>query len=1034
MSTEVEVAADQPERIFALRTPLLSVTKMWKATGPGDADDLSPVGDSLDAFRDSLRQEEPFRKAMALNNLRLADKMEAWLAGKPLKNEKTLPLTLYRYYARASSRPVPFGMFASCSVGTLGQGALELTIDEPDRVIVKTELDAALVLQLADRLLYGTTALDERDRLSVNGTLYGAGDEYRYLERVGNGPELRHQSTAKNSVAPIIDALRAGPLTRRELRRRLHETNSHVPEPDIALMIEAAVQAQLIRSVCEPTTIGEAPLMLPDASESVFFRRTAAAVRLLEKVHATRSLASIRHHLDWLSRHLDFLPVNSSERGRPLRTTCLRPATQMNLPAQVVEKAFTGTEILMRMLDVKEPSNLTSFRRRFVDRYGEREIRLVDALDADTGLSFGFPDQPSGLTPRAEQYLLRELCSLQQPPEVLELDATVLDREGLEPGQLRLPDAFAMSIGLSKRRSGTLEILLNGLVGPNAESTLARFTPYDPRLCAGIRAVCAAEASLRPDVTFADVLHLPGPLHQANILIRPHLRRAVIPYTISPAPTESSEMEVVYIGDLLLSCHQGVFSLRSSRSGRIILPRVSSAHNYRYSPSDVYRFLGTLQEQGVAARIGWTWGRLSSLPNTPKVVTDGIVLCPRRWRVTADEVSHFDLATVTARGTDAVRQWRSSRGIPRRVAWVSEQGRLSIDLENPLGAATLQQLSAASSAGILEEAVTADTAAVLDRAGDGYVSEAVVPLCRPSSVSPATSEGRVVLGASGPSRWAALPGSDWLYLKIFGGPVALEGFLLRRLASLLDLAISGQQIQRWFFVRYIDGEAFNLRVRINGLPEALFDFYRRDVSDLLSGLHTIDRISKVELSTYDREVARYGGDAGLDVCESIFYNDSRWVCAVLQPQSDDRGRRLVAIEGVARLLRAFRLSSDEMIGILREARAFTEDLVGIDPRSLRRTVGHLYRQQRGDVDGAYERGLNADDTLFLGLEMECQRLTELAHSHRLAVPLFQVVASLVHMHLIRVTVSPNRRVEYEAYGLLEKACRRSIEMSKRSPQ
>src|SRR5262249_17396529 len=150
----------------------------------------------------------------------------------------------------------------------------------------------------------------------------------------------------------------------------------------------------------------------------------------------------------------------------------------------------------------------------------------------------------------------------------------------------------------------------------------------------------AAEAALRPDVVFAEVVHLAdGRL--ANISARPVLREREIVYLgRSGAPADHQ----LPLTDLLVSVRDGRVVLRSRSLGREVVPRLTNAHNYVNGALGTYRFLASLQHQDVRS-LAFTLGPLPQLPYVPRIRLGRIVLREASWNLRKAELDPVTGAT-----------------------------------------------------------------------------------------------------------------------------------------------------------------------------------------------------------------------------------------------------------------------------------------------------------------------------------------------------------------------------------------------------
>ena len=125
------------------------------------------------------------------------------------------------------------------------------------------------------------------------------------------------------------------------------------------------------------------------------------------------------------------------------------------------------------------------------------------------------------------------------------------------------------------------------------------------------------------------------------------------------------------------------------------------------------------------------------------------------------------------------------------------------------------------------------------------------------------------------------PGSEWLYLKLFTGHATVDQ-VLADLAPALSQALASGRADSWHFVRYGDPD-WHLRLRVHGPPEALLGDVLPRLHDLTAPMLAAGLVWRTQLDTYEREVERYGGPAGVVHCERIFHADSEAVTEIMRP-------------------------------------------------------------------------------------------------------------------------------------------------------
>ncbi len=91
---------------------------------------------------------------------------------------------------------------------------------------------------------------------------------------------------------------------------------------------------------------------------------------------------------DSVAKQLDELPAKV-DRTRILQVDMSKPIQSANLGQAVLDEIYGALGILSRVTVPVEPPDLVHFRKAFSDRYEKRWIPLIEALDMETGLTYG---------------------------------------------------------------------------------------------------------------------------------------------------------------------------------------------------------------------------------------------------------------------------------------------------------------------------------------------------------------------------------------------------------------------------------------------------------------------------------------------------------------------------------------------------------------------------------------------------------------------------------------------------------------------
>jgi thiopeptide-type bacteriocin biosynthesis protein len=584
-----------------------------------------------------------------------------------------------------------------------------------------------------------------------------------------------------------------------------------------------------------------------------------------------------------------------------------------------------------------------------------------------------------------------------------------------------IPDAFGALVVIARGDDGTDRVLLQGASGPPGAKLLARFCHVDERIKKLVSDHLRDEQALRPDAVFAEVVHLPEG-RTGNVLSRPVLRAHEIAYLgRSGAPEDS----LLTLDDLLVSVAGDRVILRSKRLDREVLPRLTSAHNYTLSSLGIYRFLCELQAQDVADGIVWSWGTFDQAPFLPRVEYRRATLVRARWVLDREEISQVISSKPISARMENMQNLRRARNMPRWIALQDEDNELVIDLDNAFALETLLQLVKDRPYVRLVELWPEPSELVVTGPTGRHACEVVVPFVRDA----VPERARRTTRRAEPMTF--VPGSEWLYGKIFTGSATADLLLREVIAPLVERFTEAGTVSRWFFLRYSDPH-WHLRLRMNGEPASLMNEVLPALSRTVEQEIEKGRAWKFQLDTYEREVDRYGGPDAIEVAETLFHNDSDATIAVLRAAPGDAGmdaRWRLALVGVDRLFEDFGLDLDAKQALARRQRDGYALEFGAGTQ-LKKGIGARFRDEKDALAELLEGNVGGNHVLSEGLQIierrsrsngpSIQRFGELEAEGTLSVPLDEIAATIAHIWVNRVLRSAHRAQEYVIYDLLDR--------------
>lgn len=1061
MTERAKTSGFTPAGFFVLRTPLLPFEEMadWsegleavRALG-----DRESVEEALGKDRARLREEllaamtrPELRDAIFVASPSLEEAVEFWQKEPDSKRGRKLEAALVSYFSRAAARATPFGLFAGCTTGTIGARTC-LQLQARQQYQRHSRLDMDYLWALAE-------ALESDPRLRTafmyqpNSSLYEAAGRLRLAEvRLVDNRRSYHLVAVDNNPYLTATLARArGGATFAELAEAL--VDDEITYAEAEQYVGELVDSQILVANIRPGVTGDEPIhdlmeTLTKHPETIALAERLDEARVAIEAIDVAGLGASPDRYRAIASLLGELPVQP-ELSHLVQVDLVKPGQHVTLGSQVIAEITRGVKILHQLAPPALRDGLSRFRQEFLQRYETREIPLVEALDEEIGIGFERNNSPlaeaspllaglpfasgaeeAGRWSRQNGILLGKLAeALSQGRSEITLEAFDLERlSSQEPPPL--PDTFHVTATVAAESDeaiaqGKFRVLLRYVGGPSGAVLLGRFCHADQALTEFVQDHLQAEEARRPEKVFAEIVHLPEG-RVGNILCRPVLRKYEIPYLGGSGASADYQIPIT---DLLVSVRDDRIVLRSRRLGCEVVPRLTTAHNYSWRSLGVYRFLCSLQHQDVLEGLMWDWGPLQQAPFLPRVVSGRLVLSRARWNLTEAELRMFGQAG-DANGFAAVQDWRAKRRLPRYVALADGDNQLVIDLDNVLSIEALgHQVRGRRWATLVEMFPGPEELCVSSPEGH-FLHEVIVPFIQAGSSE--SESGQAQQRTMTSVRRSFPPGSEWLYVKLHTGAATADQLLNSLITPVVRSALASGAADSWFFIRYGDPD-WHLRVRFHGPPQRLHVEVLPRLQAAAAELLESGQVWRVQLDTYEREVERYGGEAGIELAEQIFHADSDAVLAILGSLSGDAGldvRWRLALRGIDLLFDDLGLTFQEKRSVVRRARDGYGREFGTGG-TFRGQVGQRYRTQRATLEALVNPAQDPPIQLAAGLEALRQRslrlaplaarLRQLARTGRLSVTVTDVAMSYAHMHVNRLLRSAQRAHELVLYELLDR--------------
>lgn len=648
-------------------------------------------------------QKDQLKEAVFLGSPALSSEINKIVDGtdKDLKEENRILLSCVRYISRMSTRCTPFGLFAGCGIGTIGD---ETNIIVDDGIGRTTRLDMSYLSSLYHTLIK-IPEVRSKIRYFPNNSLYKAGRNYRYVETIYRSSGRKYQiaeikysifldKTLKSiqhgaDIETIASILIADEISRQDALDFIDELiTSNIIVPELNEPVTGDDLLTRIISLLEKAGRG-----------SILLTQLKSINILLKRLDTEDNSKGLYKQVMNLIKEMKF----PFEEKFLFQVDMFKKDTFSMLGSGIIDEIHSTLTLLNKITPSGRNETLHQFQRDFYDRYEEREVSLMKALDPDIGIGYPSGNNTSVPSPLIDdwvfpqqrlegfskfQSILLQKMMLSIDQEMTEIELTDKDIERTKENWEDLPSTICVMIEIIKADSQDLLIKWNSCGGSSAANLLSRFAHLDKRLHQHVKAIADKEQEIMSNVILAEIVHSPE-ARTGNILSRPHLRDYEIPYL---SGTDLPYDKIINLTDLLLSIRNNKLVIRCKKQNKEIVPRLTTAHNYHHSGTmPVYRFLCDMQSQTGRSGLNFNWKQQfgKELPFMPRVRYRKTILFPATWVINCEEIKSLFTIKEDKRLIESVSKWRSIYSIPSKVLMPDYDNELFVNWENPLSVRSL---------------------------------------------------------------------------------------------------------------------------------------------------------------------------------------------------------------------------------------------------------------------------------------------------------------------------------------------------------
>ncbi|MCT3759642.1 lantibiotic dehydratase [Elizabethkingia anophelis] len=1040
------------EEFYLLRTPYLPVSLAEKILN-------NPELNS--EIIQNLCKNEDIKEAILLASPLLFETLGTYLVNKGDKLKlKKIEHSLFKYIIRATCRSTPFGMFSGVSLGSTGDSTKIVLNSRSEHTPI-----ARLDMQLLEKIVHKVALLPDvqlKVKFYPNSSSYVINGSLNYFETymIGKTKAFNLSRIDYNEhIKRIIEVAEEG-ATKEQFRSCFDLTTFDLDEVDH--FVDELIENEILVHKLFPS------LTCSDAFEDV--------IEKTKSLNLT-SLASIENSLRYIKDITENpMPITQKRAiigkeiqkafdiwdydGDFFQVDLKLNKIENQINKKVLKEITEQAEEISAIMPNTVVEDLNRFKAKYYDRYENQELPLTQVLDPEFGIGYGDQEKhtvgDSVLIGAITNFnndsdLLLRLDSFQNLKSQKLYDAL---RDGLyevsiteeDVRQVRLsksvptilPDSmYIMGTLLAQNceevDTGSYMFKLDYFNGPSALTLLARFCHTDNELTQKLRCVAEKEEALK-DAIYAEIVHS-SQSRLGNVVHRPVLRDFEIPF-LSIGGTEKEKC--IDINDLLVSVFNGELILRSKRLNKRVIPCLSSAQNFRFASLPLYKFLCDLQHQGIMASFVWTWDGFRTAKFLPRVTYKKLIIYPATWNIDQNALKYYTELNQSSDLSMALMALRKDYKVPDKVLLIDGDNKLLIDLDNPHSLKIVFKHHKANGFVTFSESfLSTENCLVKDIDNQSYTNEIVIPVTNHTGLEPTKAQHKN-LNSLTPVQRKFIPGSEWLYIKIYGGTILLDALLKTKIISLIKVLEEKRTIDKWFFIRYNDPEA-HIRLRFHLTDQHHFGWVVKQVNECFHFELINKTIYKIQYDEYERELERYGNDL-IEICETIFWKDSVSIIEMLDHCSnteyDENLKWLFGLQSVDEYLSLFKINLEDRIN-------FTEILSETfmsefgDSKVLKHDLNSLYNINRSLIEKYFINDYKHYGFLEL-CENRSKSLKNAASDiinhyilHDKVGINIPILPSLIHMNINRLFPIYQRKYEMIIYFFLNRYYKKVFYSNKR---
>lgn len=604
------------------------------------------------------------------------------------KENMRLRKSITRYYTRMCSRATPFGLFSAYTIGRWGKRN-SIIID--DRRELNFDIDCRLLNKLIT-LVINKFHLKQNIKYYTNNHIFKTDDKIRYVE-IDDLNENRGYTYSEADNNYIIEKI-------------LEKGKNGIIISDISSIIkqEGYDDADIMSFVDE---VIDSKLLIPEWYLSVSNSKILDDIYSHIAKYCDPVVDLLKYYISYRKRDSNFdiesvisiaKRINTikelnfdSDNCSPYNVTTKISPSNFELDFAIQNLILEGVNFLSKVTTEYINNRLYRFREKFINKYGERLVPLLEVVDPIVGIGY-----PTNVIRSVNKRIIDKLYIESNIDETISADFKIADLllNKINSGckEIILNDEDIKDFKCKNTFAKTMTVLtevvydscnhsnliyIKSVSGHTGTYSLSRFGMHDKDIQNILISISDLDKDNNKENEIeAEILHMPEGIG-GNVVLRPITKEAVI---LCNANYNDESKQIINLSDLSIRYVNNNFQLVYAKTNQVIIPYNSTAHNYSISSYSAYVLLSDLQYTKFANSMFLDISLLLRVYNhIPRIRYRNCIFTLEMWYIDSKEIEN--LITSKESAIQNIKIWRNDKNIPRRVIYVDGDNTLLIDFE-----------------------------------------------------------------------------------------------------------------------------------------------------------------------------------------------------------------------------------------------------------------------------------------------------------------------------------------------------------------